>query len=358
MNSEHKILSFKSSLFYFRFCFFALFVWWLLENNEKLLKKIYIVLLICFSILIFDSIFQYLNGYNLFNMKIIEKDRISSFFGDELKMGGFLMRLFPFLAALSFFFYDKKKHSKYLIPSTIFILFINFAIYLSGERTSFFLFNFTIFLFIVFLNNFLKIRLFLLIANLIAVFFLILIDTPYKKRLINLTVEQTQINKTLVEKYIFSKQYNEHYLSAWKMFRDNQLIGIGPKNFREICKMSKYNISSDTCSTHPHNIPLQLLSETGLIGFSIYFILNIIVWFNLFKNLFAKVFKSKKNLNNFQISLLINIAILIWPLSPNGNLFNNWLSVIFYYPVGFFLWSMQKNKKMYLNSIKKLTIFK
>ena len=268
-------------------------------------------------------------------MKIIEQDRISSFFGDELKMGGYLMRLTPLLIGLSFFFYDKQKHSKYLILSIIFILFINFSIYISGERTSFFLFNFSILLFIIFINNFFKIRILLFTINVIAISFFLVVESPFKQRLINFTLKQTQIDKISEEKYIFSKQYHEHYLSAWKIFKSNQLIGIGPKNFREICKNPKYNISIDTCSTHPHNIPLQLLSETGLIGFSIYLMLNIVVWFNLFKNFFAKVFKSKIYLNNFQISLLINIAILIWPFAPNGNLFNNWLSVIFYYPVIF-----------------------
>ena len=102
--SENKILSLKSSIFYFRFCCFSLFVWWILENNKKILKKIYIVLIICFVALIFDSIFQYINGKNIFNMEIVVKSRISSFFGDELIMGSYLMRLFPIIIALSFFF--------------------------------------------------------------------------------------------------------------------------------------------------------------------------------------------------------------------------------------------------------------
>lgn len=106
--SEYKLISLKSSFLYFRFILFSLFVWWILEENKKILIKIYIVLLFCFLILIFDSIFQYFNGSNIFNMKIVEENRISSFFGEELKMGGFLMRLFPLLVALSFFFIKKK----------------------------------------------------------------------------------------------------------------------------------------------------------------------------------------------------------------------------------------------------------
>ena len=351
--SENKALSFKNSFFYFRFCFFSLFVWWILENNKKILKKIYFTLLFCFSALILDSCFQYLNGVNFFNMKVVVQDRISSFFGDELKMGGFLMRFFPFLIALSFFFYKKKKHEKFILPAIIFIILIQFTIFLSGERAGFILFNFTIILFLLFLNDFKTVRIFLFFVYSISILLFITIDTPFKKRIVDRTLEQIQISKPEKKKYIFSKQYHEHYLSSWKIFKDNPLIGVGPKNFRVKCKEEKYNFSKLTCSTHPHNTPLQLLAETGIFTFIIYLIVNIVIWYNLFKSLFSKIVKKKIYLNNFQISLIINIAILIWPLSPNGNFFNNWLSIIMYFPVGFLLWEFRNSKKMYLKFRKK-----
>jgi len=351
--SEDKALSFKNSIFYFRFCLFSLFVWWILENNKKILKRIYFTLLFCFSALILDSFFQYLNGVNFFNMKVVVQDRISSFFGDELKMGGFLMRFFPFLIALFFFFYKKKKHEKFILPAIIFIILIQFTIFLSGERAGFILFNFTIILFLLFLNDFKIVRILLFFVYSISILLFITIDTPFKKRIVDRTLEQIQISKPEKKKYIFSKQYHEHYLSSWKIFKDNPLIGIGPKNFRVKCKEENYNFSNLTCSTHPHNIPLQLLAETGIFTFIIYLIVNIVIWYNLFKSLFSKIVKKKIYLNNFQISLLINIVILIWPLSPNGNFFNNWLSIIIYFPVGFLLWEFRNSKKMYLKSKKK-----
>ena len=53
-------------------------------------------------------------------MEAVTQDRISSFFGDELKMGGFLMRFFPFLIALSFFF-SKKKNTKNLFYQQLYL---------------------------------------------------------------------------------------------------------------------------------------------------------------------------------------------------------------------------------------------
>ena len=355
--SDNKILALKSSLFYFRFCFFALFVWWILEKDKKLLEKVYFVLLFCFFVLIFDSLFQYFNGSNIFNMETIFKDRISSFFGDELIMGSYLMRFFPFLLALSFYFYKKKKHEKFLLPSIIFILMIQITIFLSGERTSFILFNFSILLFLIFLNDFLKIRIFIFFVFIFSISILLTVDSPFKKRIFDKTIKQTQINEPGSQIYIFSKQYHEHYLSAWEIFKDHKLLGIGPKNFRETCKQNKYNFSELTCSTHPHNTPLQLLAETGIFSFIVYLTINLVIWYNLIKSLYSKIFYKKKFLNNFQISLLINIVILLWPISPNGNFFNNWLSITIYYPMGFLLWDLRNSKKMFINYQKKKGFF-
>ena len=138
-------------------------------------------------------------------METIFKDRISSFFGDELIMGSYLMRFFPFLLALTFYFYKKKKHEKFLFPSIIFILMIQITIFLSGERTSFILFNFSILLFLIFLNDFLKIRIFIFFVYIFSISILLTVDSPFKKRIFDKTIKQTQINEPGSQIYIFFK---------------------------------------------------------------------------------------------------------------------------------------------------------
>ena len=63
------------------------------------------------------------------------------------------------------------------------------------------------------------------------------------------------------------------------MFLSNPLFGVGPKNFRMLCNDEKYFVKHG-CSTHPHNTYVQLLSETGIVGFipiiSIFFILSFV----------------------------------------------------------------------------------
>ena len=70
--------------------------------------------------------------------------------------------------------------------------------------------------------------------------------------------------------YIFSHRHQQHYLSAYMIYLDNKIIGIGPKNFRNICKQEKYLTNKYSCTTHPHNTFAQFLSETGIIGFTFF----------------------------------------------------------------------------------------
>ena len=40
------------------------------------------------------------------------------------------------------------------------------------------------------------------------------------------------------------------------------------------------------------------------------------------------IFKQKKPLTDYQVCLLAGMFITVWPISPNGNFFNNWLNMI------------------------------
>ena len=48
--------------------------------------------------------------------------------------------------------------------------------------------------------------------------------------------------------------YIDDYVTAYKIFLDNKVFGVGVKNFRNFCSDEKYEVSSLSCSTHPHNI--------------------------------------------------------------------------------------------------------
>ena len=62
-------------------------------------------------------------------------------------------------------------------------------------------------------------------------------------------------------------------------FGKNKIIGVGVKNFRVECDIQLDNrepIQHPLCSSHPHNLYLEILSETGIIG-SIIFVTFILL---------------------------------------------------------------------------------
>jgi O-antigen ligase len=320
----------KKSLYYLRFIFFSLSTWYLLEQNKKLLLQIFIVIFCCFFFLIIDALIQYYSGQNIFGFKILSPNRISSFFGDELVMGSYLSRLLPILICLYLLFIKNFtiKHSIFLM--LLFSL-IGFLVFLSGERTA--LFYFILFYFI----SILIIKLFFVRISLVISFFIILFIIYFNEdvisRIFYLSKSQLLDNKTI----FFSSHHTQLYMSSYEIFLANNLwIGSGPGSFRDICYRT-FDYKKDTlwsCSTHPHNIFLQALTELGIIGFIM------IVLALLFS---IKIFFKKEN--SLAIRLLsICFIISLFPLIPSGNLFGSWISTIFYFPLGIYLF-LKNNKK-------------
>jgi hypothetical protein len=87
---------------------------------------------------------------------------------------------------------------------------------------------------------------------------------------------------------------------------------------------------------------MQLLSETGIIGFMYIFIIFIYFIFKLIKICILRVLKPKLSYNHLEIIITASFVAILFPLFPNGNFFNNWMSMISYFLVPFYLFSLQK----------------
>jgi hypothetical protein len=80
---------------------------------------------------------------------------------------------------------------------------------------------------------------------------------------------------------------------------------------------------------------MQLLSETGLIGFSLFISFIIFILIKMFK--FLKIVYLKKIINvPLAISFVI-VCINFFPFITTGSFFNNWLSTLYSIPVAILL---------------------
>lgn len=325
--SENILWSLKSSIFYFRYLLFLISINYLLDKKIIKLSDILFFLVLTFAFLIIDLLIQYFSGTNILGYEGLD-NRFSGLFGDELILGSYLSKFFPLIISL---FFLKDKDYKIWVFLFIMCPIVLLTIILTGERTATFLtLIFIIFSSIIILKG--KLHKLLYLISILIIFLLsINLNENLKNRFINDTVNymfsknyKNYINNNDVsiedknEIYIFSKLHNGHYKSAYKLFLEKPLFGNGPNSFRNLCQKFTHEYR---CSTHPHNIILQFLSELGIIGFLFYLYL---IFFLM------KYFLKKENLLSLKI-LSLGLIVFIFPIAPFGNFFNNWISMNFYF---------------------------
>ncbi len=292
--SENFLLSFESSLFYFRYLFFILSIDLVVSKNSKIYNYLFISLSASFLILIFDGFFQYFTGYNILGFEY-DGVRVSSLFLDEKILGSYLSRLTPVFLGLAILLYGDSKHK--IIISLILVLLIDVLVILSGERSSIFYVFLSTFLITALISKWKFYRLMAFIISLIVATLIFTIDEKVKERVIYKTLKQTNILSDKIN--AFSIQHQVIYSSALKIYKDYPLFGIGPKLFREKCKEVKYNTytiedgSVDGCQSHPHNSYIQLLVETGIFGFAFVFMFFLYVNYLFIKHFLNMIIKKK-----------------------------------------------------------------
>ena len=334
--------SFWKSIAYIRFGLFYIAVQYFVEKNNNIFKYIFYFLGLILIFLFLDSILQFLTHSNLFGMVAIDHPRVSSIFGEEQILGSYVVRFLPFFLA-AYFILNLKTYRTNFFMLLVFVSSIVVLI-ISGERMALFYGLFVIFFTFIFLvkKNFTTILLFLTI--LFSSVLVITFNEDLKKRIVNqtlnefgLTENKEHINDYAVEKpffkdvYLVSAAHQSYFKTAFNMFSDKPLTGHGIKSFRKYCSDVKFQANVESCATHPHNIYLEILSETGFFTFSIVLSLFLYLSYNLLLFLLKK-----RSFNKHELSLICCFMISLWPLATTGSFFNNWLSMIFFYPLGFY----------------------
>jgi O-antigen ligase len=334
--SDYPFYSFKSSFFYIRFAIFSTAFYFILQRNTKIINYLFYILIATYLILVLDSFYQYFVGYNIIGIPK-QGVRLSSFFGSELIIGSYLSRLAPLLIALYFINDSFNKKTKNILFFWFLIFLSSVIVFLSGERASFF---FTILLFIYLLlmlqKNFVKICIVCLLF-ILSIILINKLDVSVKNRMFDQTKQQMGFSQKQEKAIPFSNEHLGHYLVALDLFKKNPVFGIGPKNFRKHCYDNPiYSVQPFLCSSHPHNTYVQLLAETGIIGFLIVFSIFIFISYYCLKHLYCRIFKNFNLFKEYEVCLLASFVITLWPIVPTGSFFNNFINIIYFFPIAIF----------------------
>jgi len=329
--------NYYSAIFYIRFGILPLIVLQLIDHNKDFEKFFFKTIFITLIVVSLDGLFQHFTGKNIIGLKEYTPDRTSGFFGDKGRLGSYIAHLCPF-ALIYLFIYLKVKHNyKNYLFILIFNLFLIVVVY-SGERTSLFLILLSFFLLAIFKISYWRMYLSGFFIFCLLFFIIYQKETTVKNRIIINTKNQLGLSENYIPKKIFSETHQWHYTIAIRMFKDNLFFGQGINSFRDNCFKEKFRIDEKNsgCSTHPHNIYLQILAETGIFGFIFLFSAFIFLYIKIFKYIFSA--NSKKDNYLLQLFLLnLTVTINFFPFIPTGNFFNNWASILFFMPIGFFL---------------------
>jgi len=308
-----------------RYFLFALFISSISQLNFKLIINLILLSTVFISL---DMIFQYIFKVNIFGIPIDpqhNQSRASSLFGHELIAGTYILKFG--LPVIGYYIF----HKKFLFSFTLIYLFL-ISIIFSGERMALILYGMGVFIFLFLIKDLKKIFLLMITLVMILASSYLIFDR-FKWR-----VDTFFITLGLQNENIKDFGHAAHYMTAYEIFRENRVFGTGHKTFRISCNDNKIKEKIDSkspgCSTHPHNNYLELLSDSGIVGFLGFILFGLFLILKSFKN---KLFYSEA------CGFLITAVIIFWPISSIGNFFNNRTAVTNFFIFGILLYFSNKN---------------
>ena len=323
---QHNIEHTLKSIAYIRFLLFSLGIVIILDN----LKKFNLFLLSIFVTIFFvqfDILIQFFFGKDLFGYVPSNEVRFSGPFGDELIAGGFMTKFLSITFFCLFLFLEKRKIKNTDLILSIYLFLSLIIIFLTGERMSMLL-ALLIFFVIFILEKRLRNKLFILIIcfSLILSYFVLQNEKYYnryiKQNLIQMGMVYDGVNYSLKDSIYFRV-----WVTGINFIKQKPITGSGLKFYYHNCNHDEKffkNIKLANC-IHPHNIYLDLIGATGMLG--------LILFFSFLVNLIFVIKSSRiKNLSYKLIfkGSLLGLLILFWPLKTSGAFFNNFNSLILF----------------------------
>ena len=323
--------SFQYSIFFLRWPIFALALgYWILNDIKSLKNFLGVTFFVCLF-LIFDTWYQYFMGVDIFGLEKHNPTRLTGPFSGP-HIGMWLTKLIILPIFLFTIIKEYKNFLKNKFSPLIFFIFFAvflFTIFITGERMAFLMTILSIFtvLFGLILSkniSVLKMLYFLFFIS-IAIYLFSFIDPQQTQRGIYSSIK------------MITNWSNNGYTIVWKSAYDvwlaNPWFGAGLHKYREACELLgiygtfENPIAGGVCF-HPHNISMQLLSETGIVGFILFFTMVISLSIRLLKTSFIK----KDWLLYF---LILNVLIACFlPIQSNTDFFSNKYSSLVWLLVG------------------------
>ena len=309
---------------------------------HKIINFIPIIIITCIStiFLSFDIFFQHIYGQDLFGYKPWH-DRYTGIFNDEAIAGSYIQK-FAFIS-VPIILLIKKLNLFKIILITLIINILGLGILMSTDRVPFIIYLFGMAILIIISKKF-KI-LYLINLLLILSLSLIIIQNNsiinkryqfiyslkstiynYSKQISNFSNLQKNKDEEVinVNNSILKNDYFKIFYSGYEVWKINPFIGTGVKSFNLSCSEAYKTNNNLLCAPHAHNIYLELLVNTGIIG-ALIFVTYIFYYLKWIKNILIN-----KN-NSIYLYLLIIFICELFPLRSYGSILQTVNGSMFWY---------------------------
>ena len=371
---------------YYRFIFFVFFISIFFKKlNEKrkiffikfnLLVILFVIIDIFIQLIFGKDVFGFTGGmcfgeYTHIDFKTFTKEQVLSNlcqryagpFDQEFIAGTFIVFMGTLFFSLNFLSLSLSKKKRLLFIISIILCFLTTLI--TGDRNPFISLIITLFIFFLIERNFRKdFFKFFSVLFIIGLFTTLLnvhlyeryvsagrdlLSVPEKfdffkdkKEKFESLQESNHLNNVEKNSYLsnFKKKFNNtqwgaHYLVSIEMFKKKPMTGYGYQSYRIECHKYDYiesSMANVRCSSHPHNYIIQLFSETGLIGFILYILFLMSIFYKL---------KDLKNNLNKPLAIFLGALLFsfLFPFKPSGSIFSSMNNSFLFYLIGWVVYS-------------------
>jgi O-antigen ligase len=314
---------------YIRFLFAGIFIINALSKNEKLLTFILSGIFVIITFWCVDASIQFIVGKNILGYPYRADIGLTGFFHPR----NTISHICSILSTFCFLYvYKRTESSKWLILSIIPLFLV---VLLSGRRAAWVMLALSTLAFMyygfIYSENRTKFIKFFSVISTIIILLLsvtIIFHKPMNQRFIStmglFSGDYEKINEaTAIRLPIWETSY--------EIFKSNPINGIGPRGFRHVYKDfasdDDYFININAVPTQPHIIILEVLAETGLIGF-----IGYLIAFYLLMILIKKS-RNKKELLPFFIPVVIAMFPFNTHMAFYGSIWSSmtWLLLALYF---------------------------
>ena len=301
-----------------RFLFFGIaMAYWVLPNRS-FAQKFFILVVLCLAFLSIDGVYQYYAGVDLFGHKKFANtvilspdhqvgDRLTGPYSKAILGATVANLLFPVLLCALY----ALRRSQSLFLGLIAVL-AAYTVILSGERSQMLLVCLGGVLTSIHIYRQKKMKSLIVVVPCVlgALFFVqVFLLDKYSPALPDY-IKNRQIQSTwaVISDFTHSS-YGRIWMDALRLAKHHPILGVGEENVRVYwCQLGERRFYTEGCPLHPHNVYLEVLTSTGLVGLFLY----LLTLFSLLRYFYARypIWRHDPLITGICIAALIRM----WPL--------------------------------------------